>query len=127
MEVSHAARVVVVGIAALGRLAPRAIDLGTLRLRSERTGDALGHLILQLEDVAERAFEPVGSRTAPGGGMNELSVIRTRLAALAEAALQDAANAQFAPHPLHVRRLSPVGKARVARDDEQLSDVRQRR
>ena len=59
MQVRHAAQIVVVGIEAFGRLALGALDLRALQLRRDRADDARGHLILQFEDVVERAFETV--------------------------------------------------------------------
>ena len=56
MEARHAAQIIVIGIEALRRLALRPLDLEPLELRRDRADDALGHLVLELEDVIERAF-----------------------------------------------------------------------
>src|SRR6516225_8496630 len=60
MEVRHAAQIVVVGVEAFGWLALRALDLGPLELRRDRADDGLGDLILQLENIVERAFKALG-------------------------------------------------------------------
>ena len=49
----------------MGWLALRALDLGPLELRRDRTDDGLGDLILQLENIVEPAFEALGPIDAP--------------------------------------------------------------
>ena len=53
-------------------------------------------------------------------------VMRTRLAAL-HAAFEDVAHAQFLCHLLHVDRLALVGEGRIAGDDEEPRQSRDRR
>ena len=66
-------------------------------------------------------------RCAPVVASMSCPVMRTRLRRLAHAAFQHVAHAQLAAHLLHVDRPALVGEARVARDDEQPADARQRR
>src|SRR5215469_12761288 len=65
MEVRHAAQIVVVGVEVFGWLALRALDLGPLELRRDRADHGLGDLILQLENIVERAFEAPRPTDAP--------------------------------------------------------------
>ena len=67
MEVRHAAQIVVVGVEAFGWLALRALDLGPLKLRRDRPDDGLGDLILQLENIVERAFKALGPEMPSSG------------------------------------------------------------
>ena len=82
MKVRHAAQIVVVGVEAFGWLALRALDLGSLELRRDRADDGLGDLILQLENIVERAFEALGPQMRPSGRIDQLPVMRTLCAAL---------------------------------------------
>jgi hypothetical protein len=59
MDGGDAAQIIVVGVHALGRLALRAFDLGLLQPRRDRADDARRHLLLEIEDVLERAVEPI--------------------------------------------------------------------
>ena len=123
----HAAQIVVVGVEALGRLALRALDLRPLQLRRDRADDARGDLVLQLEDIVERAFETVRPEMRPGRGIDELPGDAHPVRGLAHAAFQHVAHAQLATDLLHVDRPALVGEARIARDDEQPANARQRR
>src|SRR5262245_20157973 len=72
MQVRHSAQIIVVGVETFGWLALRASDLRSLQLRSDRADDALGDLILQIEDVIERAIETVCPEMRPGRCVDEL-------------------------------------------------------
>ena len=82
MKVCHTAKIVVVGVETFGWLALRALDLGPLELRRDRADDGLGDLILQLENIVERAFEALGPQMRPSGRIDQLPVMRTLCAAL---------------------------------------------
>jgi hypothetical protein len=62
----------VIGIEALGRLAACALDLGLPQLGLDRAGDAGCDLILQIEDVVERAVEVIGPDMRAGGRVYQL-------------------------------------------------------
>src|SRR5215475_8019824 len=123
----HAAQIVVIGIEALGRLPPRALDLRLLQLARDRADDIRRHLVLELEDVAQRAFEPVPPEMPAGRSIDELPGDAHALLRLAQAALQHVAHAERAAHLLHIHGMALVGEARIAGDDEQPADARQRR
>ena len=127
IQVRPAAQIVVVGVEALGRLALGALDLRPLELRRDRADDARGHLILQLEDIVERAFEAVRPEMRRGRSVDELPGDAHPVRRLAHAAFQHVAHAQFAADLPHVDRAALVGEAGVARDDEQPAHARQRR
>ena len=127
MQIRHAAQVVVVGVEAFRRLAPCALDLRPLELRGDCPDDARGQLILQLEDVVEGAFEAVGPDMRPGRRIDELARDAHAVRRLAQAALQHIAHAELAAHLLRIHGSALVGEARVARDDEEPADARQRR
>ena len=109
-----------------GRLALGALDLGAFELRRDRADDARGHLVLQLEDIVEAAFEAFRPQMRPGGGIDQLSGDAHPVRGLAHAAFQHVAHAQLAADLLYVHRAALVGEARIARDHEQPANARQR-
>jgi hypothetical protein len=127
MEVRHAAQIVVVGVEAFGWLALRALDLGPLELRRNRADDGLGDLILQLENIVERAFEALGPQMRPGGRIDQLPGDAHLVRRLAHAAFQHIAHAELAADLLHVDRAALVGEARITCDHEQPANARQGR
>src|SRR3546814_20494514 len=72
------AQVIVVGVEAFRLLALSPFDLGTFELRRDRADDACGHLILQVEDIVEGAFESLGPDMGAGRRIDELSGDRKR-------------------------------------------------
>ena len=66
----------------LGWPVPGTLDLGFFHHRRDRTDNALGHLILQIEDVAEPTIKPVCPKIAPVVVSISCPAMRTRLAAL---------------------------------------------
>ena len=127
MKIRHAAQIIVVGVQALGRLSLGPFDLGALELRRYRAHHALGHLVLQFENVVERAFEAICPEMCSRGGIDQLPGDPHAGGGLAHAALEHVADAQFAADLFHIDRAALVGEARIARDDEQPADARQRR
>ena len=96
-----------------------------LQARLDDADDALGDLILKLENVVQRAVEAVGPEMRAGFGFDQLRGDAQPGARLAHAALQHVAHAEFAPDLPDVDRLALVGEARIARDHEQPLDARQ--
>jgi hypothetical protein len=97
----------------------RALDLRPLERRRDRTDDALGHLVLQREDVIERAFEAVRPEVASCLRIDELPCDADAIGRSPHTALEHVSDTQLATDLLHVHRLSLVGEARVAGDDEE--------
>jgi len=62
-----------IGIETLGRLALGTLDLGLFHRRRDRPDNALSHLVLQIEDVADPTINPVGPKMCPCGGIDELT------------------------------------------------------
>src|SRR5262249_25376679 len=64
---------VVVGIKAFSRLVPRTLDFGLLQFRRNRADNARSDLVLQIEDVIERAIEAIRPQVTTSGGVDQLS------------------------------------------------------
>src|SRR6476659_6680208 len=107
-----------VGVEAIGRLALGALDLGFFHRRGDRPDNALGHLVLQIEDVAEPTIKPVGPKMCPRGAIHELSGDAHPVCRLANAPFQHVAHPKLAPDLLHVDGAPLVGEAGVAGDDK---------
>ena len=114
----------IVGVEAVRPLALRALDLGPAEFGSMMPTMSGGDLVLQVEDVLERAVESVGPEMRAGLGFDQLAGDARRVAGLAHAALEHIAHAEFAPDLLDVDRLALVDEARIARDHEQPVDAR---
>ena len=71
----------------------------------------LGDLILQFEDVVERAFEAIGPEMRPGCRVDQLPGDADAVGGLADAAFQHIAHAQLAADLLHVHGAALVGEA----------------
>ena len=97
------------------------------QLRRDRADDACRHLVLQLEDVLERAVEAIGPEMCAGRRVDELAGDAHPVAGLAHAAFEHVAHAELAADLLHVDGAALVGEARIARDHEQPADARQAR
>src|SRR5260370_20528828 len=59
-SVRQGAQIEVIGIEAVGPLAPRALDLGLTKRRLDHAGDGDRDLVLKVENVLEQAVESVG-------------------------------------------------------------------
>src|ERR1700716_3898230 len=108
-----------IGVETLGRLALGPLDLGFFHRWRDRPDNALSHLVLQIEDVAEPTINPVRPKMCPGGGIDELSRDAHPIGRFANAALQHVAHPKLAPDLLHIDGAPLVCEARVAGDDEQ--------
>src|SRR6266480_7462137 len=62
-----------IGVETLGRLALGTLDFGFFHRWRDRPDNALSHLVLQIEDVAETTIKPVCPKMCPSGGIDELS------------------------------------------------------
>src|SRR5262249_49368000 len=127
MNAGLPAQVIIVRIEVPGGLALGALDFRPLKLGRNRADDALGHLVLELEDVLERAVETVGPQMRPARRLDELRRDAHAVGCFAHAAFEHISNTKLATDLLHVRRMALVGETRVARDHEQIAKTRQRR
>jgi hypothetical protein len=116
-----------IGVETVGRLAFGTLDLGFFHRWRDRPDNALSHLVLQIEDVAETTIKPFRPKMCPGGGIDELSRDAHPIGRFANAALQHVTHPELAPDLLHVDGAALVCEARVAGDDEQRLEMRQRR
>jgi hypothetical protein len=104
----------------------RAPDFGHLQGRLDDAGHADRHFVLHFEDVFEETVEPVGPQMRAGRRVDKLRGNPDSAPGFAHRAFEDIAHTQFTPDPLHVYCLALVRKARIAGDDEEPSDPRQR-
>src|SRR5262249_46778417 len=112
---------------ALGWLAAGALDLRALELRRHGADDALGHLVLKLENILQRPVEPVRPDMPSGGRIDELRRDGHPVRRLAHAAFEQVADPELATDLPYVHGMTLVGEARVAGDHEQVAKARQRR
>src|SRR6185436_3556457 len=114
LSVGQSAQIQVIGVQVF-----RALTLGTLDLRLAEAWlysrhDAEGDLILEREDVAERAIVSLGPDMGTGRRLDELASDADAVASLAQAAFEHVPDAEFAADLLHVDRASFIGKAGIA-------------
>src|ERR1700738_3964608 len=115
------------GVETLGRLAFGTLDLGFLHRWRDRPDNALGHLVLQIEDVTEPTIKPVCPKMRPSGGIDKLSRDAHSVCRFANASFQHVAHPKLTADLLYVYGAPLVCEARVAGDDEQRLETRQRR
>src|SRR5262249_7447979 len=118
----HPAQEVVVGVQALRRLSPNALDLRPLEPWLDGPNDACRHPILQLKHVFEGAVETIGPNMTARRRIDELPGDAHAGSRLAHAAFEHIAHAQLASNLLHIDRLALVGERRVTGDYEQPAD-----
>ena len=121
-----AAQIEVVGGQIVSRSGGRTGGLGGLQRGFDDPGNARRHFVLKLEDIVERAVEPVGPQMRTGRGIDQLSRNAHATPRLADGALKHIADAQFAPDLLHVGRLAFVRETRILGDDEEPANAAQR-
>ena len=114
------------GVHAVRRLAPGAKIFRGIELRLDRGDDRLGDLVLHREHVGEIAVVALRPDVAAGGDVVELRRDAHAVAALAHAALDHIADAEFLGDLLHVDGLALVDERRVARDHEEPAQLGQR-
>src|SRR5262249_45359553 len=81
---------------------------------------------LEVEDIFERAVEAVGPEMRTGCRVDQLPSDAHPLASLAHRAFEHVADAELTPDLLHIDRLALVGKGRIAGDDKEPTDARER-
>jgi len=101
-------------------------DLGGLQRRLDDTSDADRDIVLKFQDVLHIAVEAVGPEMRPVGGVDQLRGDAHATACLAHGAFEHITHAEFAPDLLHIDGAAFVGEARIAGDDEEPFDPRQR-
>src|SRR6516164_6526499 len=121
MNAGLPAQVIVVRIEAPGGLALGALDFRLLELRRDRADHALRHLVLELENVLERAVETVGPQMRPACRIDELRRDAHAVRRLAHAAFEHVPDAELATHLLYVYGMTLVGEARISGDHEQVA------
>src|SRR5215470_8180962 len=97
-----------------------------LQFRLDDTGDAHGHLVLEVEDIFQLALETIGPQMRAGIRVNQLSRDADAIAALTYRTLEHVTHTQFPTNPFHVYCLALVGEGRIAGDYEQPTDAGQR-
>src|SRR5215470_16566487 len=99
----------------------RSADLRSLQCRFDDTGDARRHFVLKLENVFERAVEPVGPKMRARYRVDQLPCDADHLTCLAHGPFKHVPDTKFPTDPLHIDRLALVGESRITGDDEQPS------
>ena len=72
-HVRQSAQIEVVGVEVFGTLSPGAFDLRLPQARLDDADHFFGDLILQVENVLQRAVESVGPEMRPGFGFDQLA------------------------------------------------------
>ncbi len=124
-HVRQRAQIEVIGVEIVGMLSPGAFDLRALQAGLDDADDLVGDLVLQVENVFQRAVVAVGPQMRPGRGLDQLRRDAHPVARLAHASFQDIAHAELTPDLSHIDGSALVGEARIARDHEQPFDPRQ--
>ena len=82
------------------RFAPRPLDLREAEHRTGRPDHGFGNLVLKIERIFERAVKPLGPQMLAALGLDQLAADADAAAGLAQAALDDVADAKLAPELL---------------------------
>ena len=125
VEMRQSAKIPVVGIKVLDGLFLRPVDLRRLQAWLDGADDPLRDAVLQLEHFGQAALEPVGPDVVSRRRFDQLAGDAHPPARLADAALQDVADAEVASDLFDVRGAPFVFEARVAGDDEEPARPRQ--
>jgi hypothetical protein len=86
------------------RFVLRPLDFGELEPRFDGGDDARGKSVLKIEDIAHRAFEPIGPHMRAGRAVDELSGEAQAIAGAADAAFEHVADTKFAPDLSDINR-----------------------
>ena len=113
---SLALKIEVQGVGRRSTLRPS--RLGRDQLGVERVGDARHDLVLHLEEIGHRPFEPLSPKMTAALRVNELRIYAHSLAAPLHASLKRIAHVQLAPDLRDVESLAPISERGVPRDDE---------
>ena len=115
------------GVHAVRRLALRAEAFRRVELRLDRRHDVFGDLVLHGEHVGDLAIVALRPQVCAGRDVVELRRDAHAAAFLAHAAFDHVAHAELLGDLLHVHGLALVDEGRVARDDEEPAQLRERR
>ena len=115
------------GAQRLRLLTPHPPHLGLEHFRRNGRDDAARDLVLNSKDVRELAVVSAGPDMSATLRLDELSCDADAFARPAHAAFKDIAHPELAADPTHIDRLSLVGVARVAGDDENAVVLREAR
>ena len=96
-------------------------------MRLDRRHHLLGDLVEHGEHIAQLAVVPLGPDVLAGLGLDQLAADPDTFACGAHAALEHIAHAKLARDLPHVDRAALVDEARIAGDDEQPAQPRERR
>jgi hypothetical protein len=124
--IGQGAQIEVIGIEAVGPLAPRAFDLGVTERRLDHPRNADGDVILQFEHIFELTVEAVGPEMRPAQRVDQLRRDAHPVSALSHRAFEHVADAELAADLLHIDGLALVRKARIAGDHEEPADAGER-
>src|SRR6266403_5618383 len=102
------------GVETLGQLAFGTLDLGFLHRWRDRPNNALSHLVLKIEDVAEPTIKSVCPKMCPSGGIDKLSRDAHSVCRFAYASFQHVADPKLTADLLYVYGAPLVCEARVA-------------
>src|SRR5215472_11211442 len=83
-------------------------------------------MVLQVEDIYERAIEAVRPHMRTGYSLDQLRRDAHPVARFAHGAFEEVAYPQFAPDQLHVDGAALVGEGRIPSDDEQPANATER-
>ena len=101
---------------------------GSLRsnqLEAERSRDPARDLVLQDEQIARVAVEPLGPQMRVGRGVDQLGTDADLIARSPDAPFEHITHAQLAANLLRVDGLVPIGEGGIARDYETVRDPRE--
>src|SRR6516225_4705624 len=97
-----------------------------LQCRFDHARDGRGDVVLKLEDIFERAIEPVGPEMGAGDRIKQLRGYADAVSGgLANRAFQHVQDPKFSADLLHVHRPTLVGEARVSSDYKEPVNARQ--
>ena len=116
--IGKSAKIEIIGVEIFRAFLPGALDLRMLQARLDDADDALGDLILKLENVVQGAVEAVGPEMRARFRFDQLRGDAEPIARFAHAALQHVTHAEFTPDLPNIDRSALVGEARIARDHE---------
>src|SRR6516165_8993255 len=119
------AQIKIVGIEAVRALALGALYFGLAQARLDRADDAQRDLVLQFEDVVQRAVIALGPDMHSARRLDQLRGDPHAVPDLAQAAFKHIAYAELAADLLQINRAAFISKGRVAGDDVEPSEPRQ--
>src|SRR5215469_8900072 len=116
----------VIGSHIAGRPVCGEAGLGRLQCRLDNADDAQRNIVLQIEYVFGRTVEVVSPKMRPANRVDQLCGDAHPVSILSHRAFEHIADAKLPADLLYTDRFALVRKARIARDDKQPTDARQR-